>query len=173
MRVIRAPRLKLEPQVAAHAEAMFGVLGDPAIYAFENTPPPSVAWLRDRFTRLETRWSGDGTQQWLNWVLRLPTSELIGYVQATVHADGRAAIAYELASPYWGRGLARRAVQAMIKELVETYGVLRLSAVLRRENKRSLRFLERLGFVPASVEEHAQHGVERGEILMHRDASPG
>ena len=93
--------------------------------------------------------------------------------EATVHADGRAAIAYELASPYWGRGLARRAVQAMIKELVETYGVLRLSAVLRRENKRSLRFLERLGFVPASVEEHAQHGVERGEILMHRDARSG
>jgi RimJ/RimL family protein N-acetyltransferase len=173
MHVIDAGRLRLEPQVAQHADEMFLVLSDPAIYEYENAPPASLEWLRQRFTKLETRRSPDGAQQWLNWVLRLPTSELIGYVQATVHADGRAAIAYELASPYWGRGLARRAVQAMIKELVETYGVLRLSAVLRRENKRSLRFLERLGFVPASVEEHAQHGVERGEILMHRDASPG
>jgi hypothetical protein len=32
MRVIRTPRLALEPQVAAHAEAMVDVLSDPAIY---------------------------------------------------------------------------------------------------------------------------------------------
>jgi hypothetical protein len=45
--------------------------------------------------RLESRRSADGQEQWLNCVIRLPTSELIGYVQATVDANGRAAIAYE------------------------------------------------------------------------------
>ncbi len=79
----------------------------PAIYEYENAPPASIEWLRARFTKLEARQSPDGSQQWLNWVIRLPTSELIGYVQATVHADGHAAIAYELCSQYWGRGLAR------------------------------------------------------------------
>jgi [ribosomal protein S5]-alanine N-acetyltransferase len=169
MHVIDAGSLRLEPQVAAHAEEMFLVLSDPAIYEYENAPPASIEWLRERFTKLETRQSPDGSQQWLNWVVRLPTCELIGYVQATVHADGRAAIAYELAGRYWGRGLARQAVQAMIRELAGTYGVRRLSAVLRRENIRSFRFLERLGFIPASAEAHAQHRIGPGELLMQRD----
>jgi ribosomal-protein-alanine N-acetyltransferase len=42
MRSIRANGLTLEPQVAAHADAMFVVLSDPAIYAYENQPPKSV-----------------------------------------------------------------------------------------------------------------------------------
>ena len=118
MRVITTDHLTLEPQTAAHAEEMFAVLSDPAIYEYENEPPQSLEWLRTRFTKLETRLSADGDEQWLNWVIRLPTSELIGYVQATVRREGRAAIAYELSSAYWGRGLARQAVQAMISEQI-------------------------------------------------------
>jgi RimJ/RimL family protein N-acetyltransferase/catechol 2,3-dioxygenase-like lactoylglutathione lyase family enzyme len=169
MHVIEAGRFTLEPQVAAHAEEMFAVLSDPAIYEYENEPPPSLEWLRERFTKLETRRSADGLEQWLNWVIRLPTSELIGYVQGTVHSNGRAAIAYELSSKYWGRGLASQAVQAMITELVERYQVRSLSAVLKRENHRSRRLLEGLGFSPASPELHAACRVEPGELLMHRE----
>jgi RimJ/RimL family protein N-acetyltransferase len=172
MRKIVAGGLVLEPQTAMHAEEMFGVLSDPAIYEFENEPPRSLEWLRDRFTKLETRTSADGREQWLNWVIRLPTSELIGYVQATVQADGRAGIAYELCGAYWGRGLATQAVDAMIAELVTHYGVRRLFAVLKRANHRSMRLLERLGFSPASPEQHAAHSVDPDEMLMYR-ASPG
>lgn len=168
MRVIGTSRLTLEPQVAAHAEDMFRVLGDPAIYEFENEPPPSVAWLRERYARLETRRSADGSEQWLNWVLRLPSSELIGYVQATVHPDGRASIAYELASRHWGRGLAREAVEAMIAELGARYGVSRLAAVLKARNLRSRRLLERLGFAPAPAGSPAPSGLEPDELLMQR-----
>ena len=71
MRLIKTSNLTLEPQIAAHAEEMFAVLGDPAIYLYENEPPPSLEWLRDRFTRLETRRSPDGNEQWLNWVIHL------------------------------------------------------------------------------------------------------
>lgn len=170
MRVIETATLELEPQVAAHADEMFGVLSDPAIYEHENAPPPSVAWLRERYLRLETRRSADGREAWLNWVIRLPDSGLIGYVQATVNADGRAAIAYELASRYWGRGLARAAVEAMIGELVARHGVRALSAVLKRTNVRSLRLLERLGFALASPELHELRAVEPDEILMERSA---
>ena len=169
MHVIETGSLTLEPQTAAHAEEMFAVLSDPAIYEYENEPPPSVEWLRVRFTQLESRRSADGQEQWLNWVIRLPTSELIGYVQATVDADGRAAIAYELSSAYWGRGLARQAVQAMISELVQRYQVRSLTAVFKRNNLRSMRLLERLGFSPAATERHRKHQVEPGELLMQRE----
>lgn len=111
----------------------------------------------------------DGQEQWLNWVIRLPTSELIGYVQATVRFNGRAAIAYELSSAYWGRGVASQAVQTMIVELVERYQVRNLSAVFKRENQRSMRLLERLGFLLASPEEHTSRQVEPGKLLMHRE----
>jgi ribosomal-protein-alanine N-acetyltransferase len=170
VRAINTGSLTLEPQVAAHAEEMFLVLGDPAIYQYENEPPPSLEWLRARFTKLETRRSADGHEQWLNWVIRLPTFELAGYVQATVYPEGRAGIAYQLSSAYWGRGLAREAVKAMILELVEHYDVHRLFAVLKSENLRSMRLLERLGFSLASAEQHATHRVELGEVLMHRES---
>jgi RimJ/RimL family protein N-acetyltransferase len=134
MRAIAADGLILEPQTAAHAEPMFAVLSDPAIYEYENEPPRSLEWLRERFTKLESRVSPDGNEQWLNWVIRLSGSELAGYVQATVHADGRAAIAYELSSAYWGRGLAHRAVGAMIRELAESYHVRTVTAVFKKEN---------------------------------------
>lgn len=163
MQIITAGSLRLEPQMAAHAEEMFAVLSDPAIHAHENAPPRSLEWLRERFARLESRRSADGQEQWLNWVIRLPGGELIGYVQATLRADGRSAIAYELASAYWGRGLAREALQGMIAELAAHYGVRSLSAVLKRGNLRSLRLLERLGFTPAA------RAPEPDELLMQRD----
>jgi RimJ/RimL family protein N-acetyltransferase len=162
-------RITLEPQTAAHAEEMFAVLSDPAIYEYENEPPRSLEWLRERFRKLESRRSPDGEEKWLNWVIRLSSGELIGYVQATVHRDGRAAIAYELASAYWGRGYARKAVEAMIGELVQNHGVRTLTAVFKRENQRSRRLLERLGFAPASAQRCLELEIEPDENLMQRE----
>jgi ribosomal-protein-alanine N-acetyltransferase len=171
MRVIEAAGFRLEPQEAVHAEEMFEVLADPAIYEYENEPPPSVEWLRARFARLESRRSPDGREAWLNWVIRPEASGLAGYVQATVGPDGRAAIAYVLSSGHWGRGLATRAVEAMIGELRERHRVRELHAVFKRGNLRSMRLLERLGFSLASREEHVESGIEPGELLMSREAA--
>lgn len=171
MRSLRTPRLLLEPQLAAHAWVMYAVLCDPAIYEFENAPPASLEWLHERFTKLETRRSGDGSEQWLNWVLRQPSGALIGYVQATVQADASALIAYELASAHWGRGLASEAVEAMIVELIAQYGVHTLWAVFKRPNLRSRRLLERLHFQAASPAEEQRIGIDADEDLMQRRAT--
>src|SRR5262249_51785331 len=148
--IVQADGIVLEPQREAHAAEMFVVLGDPALYEYENEPPASLEWLRQRFRKLESRRSPDGREQWLNWVVRLPSSQLIGYVQATVHPDGRAAIAYVLGSAWWGRGLARRATEAMIAELAASHGARTLTAVFKQDNHRSRHLLERLGFAIAS-----------------------
>jgi RimJ/RimL family protein N-acetyltransferase len=166
MRAIDAGIVALEPQVEAHAEEMFAVLSDPAIYRFENQPPPSVAWLRERFRKLESRLSSDGGERWLNWIVRLPPATPIGYVQATVRADGSAAIAFEFASAYWGRGLARAATRAMMRELAECYGVRRFDAVAKQANLRSVHLLERLGFAMAPVATYAENRIEPDEVLM-------
>ena len=168
MRALRTARLRLQPQRAAHADEMFGVLSDPAIYAYENAPPTSAHALRERYARLESRRSADGSQLWLNWVLRVPAQGLIGYVQATVLPGGRAMIGYEMASAHWGRGYAQEAVGAMLDELGRRYGVRAVSAVLKRPNARSRRLLERLAFTTAAADTHGPAGVEPDELLMHR-----
>lgn len=168
MRIIKTVSLTLEPQTIAHADEMFVVLNDSAIYAFENEPPQSREWLRTRFAKLELRQSPDGQEQWLNWVVRLPTTELIGFVQATVRSDGCAAIAYVFSSAHWGRGLAREAVEAMMAELGAHYQVRTFTAELKRKNLRSVRLLERLGFSLVSAEEHIEHQIALDEMLMRR-----
>jgi len=167
MNTLQTERLTLMPQCAMHAEAMFAVLADPAIYAHENEPPASVEWLRARFARLESRQSPDGRQRWLNWVLSETANDsLIGFVQATVLADGAAYVAYVLGSPHWGRGLASEATAAVLDELAATHHVREFLAVLKRVNLRSLRLLERHGFAPATPAALAAHPVESDELLM-------
>lgn len=152
--------------MSSHADEMFVVLCDPAIYAHENEPPASVEWLRARFARLEARRSPDGRQRWLNWVLRKADGATIGYVQATVLADRAAYVAYVLGSAYWGRGLASEATAAVLDELAASYRVSEFLAVLKRDNRRSLRLLERHGFVPASVDALVAHPIDADELLM-------
>jgi len=174
VRTLRCEALTLEPQTAAHAREMFVVLADPALYEFENEPPSSAQWLRDRFTRLEARVSPDGKEQWLNWVIRTPDG-LTGYVQATVCPGGKADIAYVLGSAWWGRGLAFAAVGTMIAELRDHYGARALSAVFKVRNTRSRRLLERLGFSATTARERAARGLEEGEGMMKHElgAAPG
>jgi RimJ/RimL family protein N-acetyltransferase len=145
---------------------MFAVLSDPAIYEFEHEPPRSEAALRERYARLESRRSADGAQQWLNWVIRLPTGELAGYVQATVRDDGTALVAYELASRFWRRGIGSAAVGAMLEELRSAYAVCVCGAVLKARNFRSQALLRALAFAPASPEELASFDAGADEMVM-------
>jgi [ribosomal protein S5]-alanine N-acetyltransferase len=166
MNTLRTARLTLLPQLEAHADEMFAVLGDPAIYEYENEAPESIEWLRARFARLESRGSADGRQRWLNWVIRAADDQLIGYVQATVLAGGSAYIAYVLGSSHWGRGLASEATAAVMDELSTHDGVTEFFAVLKRDNHRSLRLLERQGFVLASPAVLAAHPIDADELLL-------
>jgi ribosomal-protein-alanine N-acetyltransferase len=151
-RPLLTPRLWLEPQLPSHAPAMFKLLSDPVLYRFEDEPPKSVAWLARRYERLALRQSPDGLEHWLNWVLRRRDDAVaVGYVQATVRADGRALVAYVLGSPYWGQGLASEAVQAMLVELAGVWRVRLALAVFKRGNQRSRSLLLRLGFGEADA----------------------
>lgn len=170
MRTLRVDGLTLEPQVAAHAPQMFTVLSDPAIYEFENAPPPSEAYLLERFTKLESRKSRDGREHWLNWVIRLPSGELAGYVQATVTETSRAYVAYELASRFWRRRLGSAAITLMLDELRDTYGVKDFYAVLKARNYRSEGLLKHLGFHGVDQPGAVNIEPDPDEIVMHKAA---
>jgi RimJ/RimL family protein N-acetyltransferase len=166
MRTLFAAGCTLEPLTAAHAGEMFQVLRDPAIYEFENEPPPDEQWLRARYQRLERRGPPSGTERWLNWVIRLDHGELAGYVQATVRRNGTSLVAYELGSRYWRRGIATAAVRAMLMELADHYDVRTFVAVLKARNDRSMGLLRKLGFVAASTGVLLEYRDEPDEIVM-------
>lgn len=168
MRSLATPRCTLEPLLASHASEMFHVLSDPAIYEFENEPPASMEWLAHRYELLESRASPDGTEQWLNWVIRLPTGDLAGYVQATVLPTGAAYVAYELNSRHWRQGIGKSAVTAMLEELRSAYSVHTGIAVLKTANHRSMSFLLHLGFSRVSRSQAAQYHPEPDEEVMIR-----
>ena len=160
--------LQLEPLHPTHADAMFEVLSDPAIYEFENAPPPSREWLRARYQRLAQGGPQDGSERWLNWVIRLPDGALAGYVQATVFPSGLALVAYELNSQYWRRGLGSMAVARMLETLHETDGVHTALAQLKAVNHRSLGLLRKLGFAAADAAAHLACPPEADELLLQR-----
>jgi [ribosomal protein S5]-alanine N-acetyltransferase len=114
------PTIRLEEQRRIHAAELYPLLADPALHQFMDEPmPQSCAALFERFEKLESRQSPDGTEQWLNWVIKLGDGESAGFVQATVHQDHTADIAYSLGRKYWGKGLAFAAVSQMLSMLAD------------------------------------------------------
>lgn len=173
MNILIAGNLCLEPQTARHARGMFEILSDPAIYEFENQPPPSVEWLQERFLKLESRRSRDGREQWLNWVIRLPSGALAGFVQATVLPDFTAYVAYELASKFWRQGIGSVAVAAVIGELGVTYGIHTCVAVFKARNFRSQALLQSLAFADAPPAGVGPVACEADELVMYKRLSGG
>ena len=166
MNVLQTSICTLEPMLAAHADEMFHVLSDPAIYEFENESPESKERLADHYGRLEGRTSPDGEEYWLNWVIRLLPGELAGYVQATVLKSGISYIAYELNSKFWRQGIGSNAVSAMMTELSSTYAVHTCVAVLKTANFRSMALLTSLGFHLVEKNEAEQFEPESDESVM-------
>jgi ribosomal-protein-alanine N-acetyltransferase len=169
MRAIETARLLLEPLEAAHAAELFDVLADPAIYRYlDEAAPVSRDHLRRTYERRAQRNSPDGTELWLNWIVRLTGGPALGYVQATVILPGTAWIAYVLSSRFWGHGYTTEALAAMLPELASGYGVQRFLATVEAENQPSIRVLERLGFCAAAEDDPAGGDLAPTERLFIR-----
>lgn len=153
-----AHRISLETLTEAHAAELFPVLSHPAIYTYiADKRPVSVSALAERYRRLASRSSPDGSQLWLNWAIRLSESrECVGFVQATVHSAGTADFAFVLSPPFWGLGLAHEASAAALSSLFTEFGVSSVFATVDRRNLRSSALLSRLGFerVPSAAYPH-------------------
>lgn len=171
MQTLHTPRLRLVPQVVAHADALYPILCDPRQFEYlDDGAPASLEALRERYRKLESRRSGDGREHWLNWaiVLRGGNADAIGFVQATVQPDLRAWVAYEVAHAQWGHGIASEATRAMVEHLIAHYAVTQCMATVDQRNQRSWRLLERLGFVRADAVQSAAMQTQAGDWLYLR-----
>ena len=116
-------RLDLEPLRVEHADEMAPLLDDQRLHAFIGGEPASLTHLRKRYQRQAVGRSPDGSQRWLNWVVRRrEDGQAVGTVQATVTAGGGAVVAevaWVLASPYQGHGYARESAGVVVAWLRE------------------------------------------------------
>lgn len=173
---LHADGMRLLPLRAEHADAMYPLLADPALYTYlDYGPPPSPGYLREVFTQLEQGRSADGTELWLNWVVLVPgpqREEAAGYVQATVIAPGTCWVAYVFGSRFHGRGIARRATAAMVEHLHARCGITLLLASAEAAHDRSIHLMRQLGMRPATPDEAAPLGLRASEVLYLRVLAP-
>ncbi|MEO7981231.1 MAG: GNAT family N-acetyltransferase, partial [Sporichthyaceae bacterium] len=119
---ITSDRLVLEPLRVGHAPELAAVLDDTRLHEFTGGEPASPEELTARYERQVTGRSADGTQQWFNWVLRRRgDGRAAGYLQATTWPDETgdlvAELAWVVAVPHQGAGLAREAAAAVARWL--------------------------------------------------------
>ncbi|WP_084103756.1 GNAT family N-acetyltransferase [Demequina sp. NBRC 110056] len=118
---LAAPGLTLEPLSAEHTGEMARVLAPVELYAFTGGAPPTQGELERRYVRQSRGHSPDGTQGWLNWIVRdHATDQAVGYVQATLDIDDgamAATVAWLVEPSFQGRGIASSATAAMLRWL--------------------------------------------------------
>ncbi|HYD87634.1 MAG TPA: GNAT family N-acetyltransferase [Vitreimonas sp.] len=137
----------MRPIEPAHAEAMWPVLRDPALYEWiERAPPARLSDIEARFARISQSISPDRAEQWLNWtVWTAADDEAIGIVEATARANNEVLIAYMFSASHWGHGYAREATAAAIEAMSHS-GAVAFEAIIDDRNARSLALARRLGF---------------------------
>jgi hypothetical protein len=78
-------RLVLEPLRVEHADEMAPLLDDPTLHTFTGGKPATLEELRSRYARQVVGQPPDGSQHWLNWIVRRrDDGQAVGFVQATI-----------------------------------------------------------------------------------------
>ncbi|MGK5737775.1 GNAT family N-acetyltransferase [Micromonospora sp. URMC 103] len=152
--LVETERLVLEPLRVEHADEMAPLLRDERLHEYIGGEPATLEQLRSRYARQATGRSPDGTEGWLNWIVRhRETGEAVGTVQATVRLDGDrsvAELAWVVVAPEQGRGYAAEAAAGMVGWL-DRQGIQALIAHVHPDHRASARVAERLGLRATDV----------------------
>ena len=149
------------------------MLSEPEIYRYlDEDPPQSIDALKQKFARSESRQSPDGSEHWLNWVVRDELQRVAGVVQTTIYPSGEANVAYVFGRAHWGRNLAYRAVERMRRMVVAEFEVKQFFVTIERDNERSIRLAERPGFVRADGASAVARKISGSEVLMQCTLKP-
>jgi RimJ/RimL family protein N-acetyltransferase len=143
---LRTARLDLIAILPEHATLLFPVLDDQALYDFMGgKPPEGVEALAATYAKREARRSPDGTQLWLNWMLRRrDDGDVVGFAQASVQAE-HGEVAWVVGTASQGQGFASEAAAALVPWLFDTLGVPEVRACVHPDHEASQRVAHRAG----------------------------
>ncbi len=139
MTALKTPRLRLRPAEPGDLPALHEVLSDHQAMRFWSTPPHQ---------HIET------TQAWLRDMISAPPQTSHDFiVEHQGRVIGKAGcyqlpeIGFILHPDYWGRGLAREALEAVVASVFANYPIPTIIADVDPRNAGSLAVLTRLGFI--------------------------
>lgn len=143
--IIELESLTLRPWHESDAECLYHFAKNPKIGPIAGWPPH--ASIEDSLNIIKTVFSKKETYAIVY------DGVPIGCVGLLFHPDtnhwwgeGAAELGYWIAEPYWGRGFAAEASDALIKRAFDELDVEVIYATYRVENNQSKRVLEKLGF---------------------------
>jgi ribosomal-protein-alanine N-acetyltransferase len=156
--VLRTERLVLRQTTESDGEGLFGIFADDQVteyYAWETfTSVEQGHALAARGAEMFRR------REAIRWGLLLPGSPVIigtcGFTRWNTD-DRFAILGYDLARPYWHRGLMSEAVAAVLRLGFERMGLHRVEATVMAGNTASATLLDRAGF--------QREGVMRERVL--------
>jgi len=138
---------RLRPLRTTDAAALYAYLRDPRVTELTAYPIISAPMVEAMIERYLSRWASGELSKWA--ITLEHDDQIIGTCGFNEWSQAHrwAELAYELAPPHWGKGLAREAVAGVLQWTYRQDQVDRVHAFVRVDNKRSERVLERSGFV--------------------------
>ena len=162
--VLTTEHLVLRPIVEKDIAALFDLFSSEPVMQFMDVErftniseaAQMVTFFRDKLA------SGEG----MRWAVCFKDKdELIG--SCGYHHISRnhykAEIGYDLLPKYWGKGIMRNAIHALVQYGFEGFGLNRIEAIVDPINTRSYKLLENLGFQKEGM--HRQAFFEKGRFV--------
>lgn len=145
---LTTPRLHLRWLIESDAPAILSIFGDPEVMRYWSTPPlPDLAAAHGLIQEIQRLFHSRSLFQW--GIESKTDARLLGTC-TLYHLDlahRRAEIGFALGRHAWGHGFGTEAIHHLITFAFDTLLLHRLEADVDPDNHRSLRLLERLGFV--------------------------
>ena len=140
-------RLLLREVEEGDLEALHAMYCDPEVTEFLNWEAPDLDEYRALFAKARARHAQytDGLGIWVGLV----GDRLAGvFMLKPLEESEEIEVGYHLARWAWGNGYATEGSRALLRHGFETVGLQRIVAVVRSDNERSVRVVERLGLQP-------------------------
>lgn len=142
---ISTERLELKSLAEEHAEAVLNMRNDENVFRYFKSPhritlEEHINWYRARYLKDDTRF---------DFVIILKeTGKVIGTCGAAEFDISELSIevSYMLAPEYQGFGYAKEAVLGLMEYCYKMYGINTFYAVVHKDNKPSIRFVEKLKY---------------------------
>jgi ribosomal-protein-alanine N-acetyltransferase len=158
--ILGSEDFRLRPLRLGDEAALLEHLSQPGVIEHTSIPAPTLESLTASVQRDITAYAKSTS---FRFAVAASDDRLIGICgfNSWSPAHRHAELAYDLAPQYWGQGVMRRAVVAMLTWGFSELGLNRVHAFVMTSNHRSIRLLERCGFSREGT--LRQYRLARGE----------
>ena len=155
--VMETPRLILREFTEDDASGMFQLNSDPEVIRYTGDPAFKSDEDARLFLRRYDRYQKDGYGRWT--VLLKADKDYVGWCGLSYSADtGETDLGFRLKRSYWNQGIATEAAAYCLNLGFQELGLTRIIGRAMKDNKASIRVLEKIGMTFAS--EFEAHGAK-------------